>query len=243
VLRTPLQLGDDVFPPGIVHHARELEAPSEEGLEAFTGLVLPARLGSAVLERRAHYLAGRFCARVALTEIDAAFASFEVESGEQREPLWPEHVVGSITHTRGFAAAAVGRRDAYRGIGIDVERGMKPEAPGTIGRRVAFGDELERATEASGWPAHEALTLLFSAKESVYKALFPTVGRYFGFAEARVTVEPGARGLGFRARLTSTLAPDLPEGLTLAGRVRRFDLGLLTALAWGSQDLEQLSRS
>lgn len=212
--------------------------PSEAGLAAFAELVLPERLTSAVLERRAHYLAGRFCARTVLAALEPELASFEVESGEQREPLWPAQVVGSITHTRGFAAAAVGRRATYRGIGIDIERWMKPEAPGTIGRRVAFGDELACAVEATGWPAHEALTLLFSAKESVYKALFPTVGRYFGFAEARVTVEPDSRGLGFRARLTSTLAPDLPEGTALEGRAQRFELGLLTALAWSAPSRE-----
>ena len=221
-----------------MHHARELEVPSEEGLAAFADLVLPERLASAVLERRAHYLAGRFCARAVLTALEPQLASFALESGEQREPLWPAQVVGSITHTRGFAAAAVGRRDAYRGIGIDIERWMKPEAPGTIGRRVAFGDELAAAVDATGWPAHEALTLLFSAKESVYKALFPTVGRYFGFAEARVTVDPGSRGLGFRVHLTSTLAPDLPEGAALDGRVQRFELGLLTTLAWSAESPE-----
>jgi enterobactin synthetase component D len=234
VIRAQLDLRDDVLPGDIVHHARELDAPSEEGLASFEDLVLPARLATAVLERRAHFLAGRFCARKALTAVDPSLASFEVESGEQREPVWPANLVGSITHTRGFAAAAVGRRDAYRGLGIDIERWMKPEAPGTLGRRIAFGDELERAAEATGWAPNEALTLLFSAKESVYKALFPTVGRYFGFAEARVTVERDPRGLGFLAHLTSSLAPDLPEGTALAGRVQRFELGLLTTLTWSS---------
>ena len=77
--------------------------------------------------------------------------------------------------------------------------------------------------------------LLFSAKESVYKAWFPLARRWLGFEDARLSFDPGpdpARG-GFTARL---LVEDLPSVAgrpvtTLTGRYAVADGLLATAIA------------
>ena len=44
-----------------------------------------------------------------------------IRSGPMREPQWPSSLVGSITHTRGFRAAAVAPRSVLSSVGIDTE--------------------------------------------------------------------------------------------------------------------------
>jgi 4'-phosphopantetheinyl transferase EntD len=72
--------------------------------------------------------------------------------------------------------------------------------------------------------------LLFSAKESVYKAWFPLAGRWLGFEEAVITIDPAA-GV-FTARL---LVPGpVTGGRPLTGFSGRWTAGhglVLTAIA------------
>ena len=78
----------------------------------------PAHLRRAVSRRVAEFHAGRFCAATALRalEVDGAVAT-----GADRAPIWPAGVVGSITHTNRFAAAAVALDTRARAIGLDTE--------------------------------------------------------------------------------------------------------------------------
>lgn len=106
-------------------------------------------------------------------------------------------MVGSITHCRGFAAAAVARQDEVAAVGIDAEV-HGPLSVGTAGK-VCTPAELAWATEAPGaglvsWP-----TVLFSARESVYKAWHPITGAWLGFLDVDITVD--VEGGAFTARL------------------------------------------
>ncbi len=228
----PLSFAADLFPDSVTVHALHLDAPSDAHLTAFEGIALPERLSTAVLKRRVEFLAGRYCARAALRVHAPEVAEHAISSGEHREPLWPRGIVGAISHTHGYAAVAVARAGALRGVGLDVERWVKPEAPATIGSHIARPGELEALVTQSGWTAPEALTLAFSAKESIYKCLFPEVRRYFGFHDAAVERVDAERGT-FVARLTVTLTGALPMGLALEGRFERRHDVLVTALTLG----------
>jgi 4'-phosphopantetheinyl transferase EntD len=73
-------------------------------------------------------------------------------------------------------------------------------------------------------------TLLFSAKESVYKAWYPLTGKWLGFPDARVTID-AANG-AFEARLRvpgPTVGGRVLTGFT--GRWLARDGLLLTAVA------------
>lgn len=132
--------------------------------------------------RRRAFTLGRAAARRALHKLGRG--SPPILQGPAREPLWPDGVIGSITHTDGVALAAVAAADRYGGIGLDLEHRGRwfPE----MEAQVAFGEEL-RWLQSLAPDARAAATVeLFSAKESVYKAFFPRIQRYFGFEAARL---------------------------------------------------------
>jgi 4'-phosphopantetheinyl transferase EntD len=115
--------------------------------------------------------------------------------GPTREPLWPPGVVGSITHCRGYRAAAVARQSDIWTIGIDAE--PHEALPSGVAESVLI--DSETAWLAAAPPGFHWDRVFFSAKESVYKAWFPLMQRWLGFEEAAVTFDPTA--FTFEARI------------------------------------------
>jgi 4'-phosphopantetheinyl transferase EntD len=162
-------------------------------------------LGKAVEKRRREFTTARVCARAALEKLGLPVAP--ILSGARGEPLWPAGVVGSITHCEGYRACAVARSSEMVTVGIDAE----PNAalPDGLLTDIARPEELpllrrlQSESPQVHWPR-----LLFSAKESVYKAWFPLAERWLGFEDAVITIDRHAGT--FQARL-------LVEGPPLAG--------------------------
>lgn len=185
--------------------ARYELARFDEAIAREFSLDLPARLHKAVTKRRAEFLAGRIMAKAAQVALHLTPA--QVGFGEDRAPAWPPGVTGSISHARGLCACLMSRKLTW-GLGIDVEAIAEGSALRAIRTQVLDPAEAEwLATQGAADPAIEA-TLLFSAKEALFKALYPRVGRHFGFDCAtlagpvdadRLTLEL-TRDLGPRAR-------------------------------------------
>ena len=155
-----------------------------------------ALVARAVEKRRGEFVTARTCARRALRELGVEAGP--ILSGERGEPLWPAGVVGSITHCDGYRAGAVARAADLLAVGIDAEP-HEPLPDGLLGdiarpEEAAVLAELRRAQPAVHWDR-----LLFSAKESVYKAWYPLAERWLGFEDATLTVDADARS--FAARL------------------------------------------
>jgi 4'-phosphopantetheinyl transferase EntD len=133
--------------------------------------------------------------------------------GERGCPRWPAGVVGSLTHCDGYRAAVACRDSVLHATGIDAEpHGELPSGVADLVVRPeerAMLAELAAADSSVHWDR-----LLFSAKESVYKAWFPVARRWLDFQEATLTLKPSGE---FQARL-------LVEGPTVEGR----PLGWLT---------------
>ncbi|MDE2851129.1 MAG: 4'-phosphopantetheinyl transferase superfamily protein [Acidobacteriota bacterium] len=172
------------------------------------GVSLPAALEGAIDKRRREYLAGRISAGYALRQLLGPDASEDEIVGDDDDvPRWPEGVVGSISHGAGFGFAAVAAADRYRGLGVDVERVVSAQQAGRLGARVLNEREMSLRHGGSGdLTEAEMFTLVFSAKESAYKALFPRYRQVLGFSdvelERRDGGEAGGHGrLGLRARL------------------------------------------
>ncbi len=171
-------------------------------------------------ERRARELkAGRACAAQALLEAGATDVTVGV--GPDRAPRWPTGFTGSITHTAteegSFACAVAVRRERLRSIGIDSERVLDEDAM----REVVpmFLDDTERRTLNAG-PQREVATVAFSAKESLFKCLFPCAGVFFEFADAElewIRQEESSVG-SFGLRLRTALGHEFPSGLRIVGR-------------------------
>ncbi|HDS9456530.1 TPA: enterobactin synthase subunit EntD [Enterobacter asburiae] len=138
-----------------------------------------AELANAGRKRKAEHLAGRIAAAHALP--DHAVPGI----GSSGEPLWPEGVSGSITHS-GTQAMAIVVRHPTALVGIDCEAILAEREAREIQDGIIDAQEAMCLTR-SGYPFALALTLAFSAKESLFKALFPQVKTYMGFDCARVT--------------------------------------------------------
>jgi 4'-phosphopantetheinyl transferase EntD len=173
--------------------------------------LLPAEaavMRNAVPKRRREFAAVRRCARRALGTLGAVDCPpAPLLPGTRGAPGWPAGVVGSMTHCPGYRAAAVARATDLLAVGIDAE----PHLPLPDGVLEAVTGPLERAGLAGLGARTPGVCwdrLLFSAKESVFKAWFPLTGRPLGFEDAVLTPQPDGT---FAARL-------LVPGPIVAGR-------------------------
>jgi 4'-phosphopantetheinyl transferase EntD len=149
-----------------------------------------ALVARAVEKRRREFATVRWCARKALAELGCPAAP--ILSGPKREPLWPDGVIGSLTHCDGYRAAAVARAGRLAAVGIDAE--PHGELPEGVLEVVARPEEIPVLAELrSQYPATHWDKVMFSAKESVYKAWFPLARRWLDFQDATVRFEPEAR--------------------------------------------------
>ena len=182
--------------------------------------------------RRREFAMGRNAARRALGRLGLPSVVIGRRE-EDRDPVWPEGIVGSISHTHGVAVAACARAGDVLAIGLDVERA------GPLGddivREICRDEELEAlrnvdSPHPSDWPK-----LLFAVKEAGYKAWFPRTRTPLEFHAMHATLDPGARCFSATVHHAATAhlsdAPWLLEGrfgwnaeVVLAGAViRRVD--------------------
>ncbi|BES72561.1 4'-phosphopantetheinyl transferase [Marinobacter nanhaiticus D15-8W] len=168
------------------------------------GIDAPPSVQRAVAKRKTEYLAGRLCAREAL------FRSLGITAcpgtGEDRAPLWPRDCVGSITHSHGWAAAVVGRRTHYAGLGLDVEQIMPDARALKLAHQILTANEQDRFAGQMANTPGEFLTLAFSLKESLFKALYPLTRQRFYFEHAEL-VDTNPDGSS-RLRLLTDLSTD-----------------------------------
>lgn len=204
-----------LLPPGVASAARDPAAPVELHADE------APYVARAVEKRQREFASGRACARMAMAKL--GFPPCAIPSGPRREPLWPDGVVGSVTHTAGFCAAAVATRAAYAGLGIDAE----PDGPlsEAVSARVCHAEELG-AARALELDAATLAHVVFSAKESVYKCQFPASGTYLGFHDVRLELEEAT----FRAVLAVPVGP-YEQGHVFRGSWRRSG-GLILTAAW-----------
>ena len=181
----------------------------------------PTDLARAVVKRRAEYLAGRWCSQQLLTAYQITGV---VERSPQCAPLWPAGVSGSISHAENRAlAVAVCDTVAWR-IGVDTERFDRLTMLETASEVTDAGESalLERCMQDTAL----GILLAFSAKESLYKALWPEVRTFFGFdAASLVEVGDGV----FTLELNHTLAPGLQAGQRFCG-CWHYDAPFITTL-------------
>lgn len=144
---------------------------------------LPVNVRGAVRKRQAEYFFGRAAARIAMGDNIPPFVS--VRTGPMREPIWPEGIVGSISHSGDLAVAVIMPGTRCGGIGIDAEAILSADAVKAV-TRIAL-DEMEvRLLRASSMDPATAFTLAFSAKESFFKGAFAKVGQFFEFNAVRI---------------------------------------------------------
>jgi 4'-phosphopantetheinyl transferase EntD len=162
-------------------------------------------------DRVAQLATGRQCARIALRELGIDLADRPILADEHGAPVWPDAVVGSISHTTGWTGAVAARRGRHGGIaslGLDAE----VAAPLPEGVLEVVASEAERTalarlsrTDADvPWDA-----VLFAAKEAAYKAWYPLTGVVLHHEQVAVVLTRDGR---FRA--------EARDGIRMPCRVR-----------------------
>ena len=126
-------------------------------------------------QRTAEYSSGR---RVAREALDALGVDNQPVVTRGKAPAWPAGVVGSIAHTRELAVAVAAREETISGLGVDLE--LVSRVGERVAKRVLSDREIAQCHDST-WQ-----TLLFSAKEAVYKAVNPLVGEYLGFRDVEI---------------------------------------------------------
>nr|WP_260859519.1 4'-phosphopantetheinyl transferase superfamily protein [Streptomyces cupreus] len=184
------------------HSVVTVEAYGEEDAGA---LVLypeeAAVVAQAVDKRRREFAAVRVCARRAMEKLGVP--PQPLVPGDRGAPRWPEGLAGSMTHCDGYCAAALVRATALASLGIDAE--PNEPLPDGVLAAVSLPGEAQRVRRLSyERPDIRWDRLLFSAKESVYKAWFPLTGKWLEFTEADIDLfadADGGPGGGFSATL------------------------------------------
>lgn len=160
-------------------------------------LKLPPHLSQALLKRQHDYLAGRWCAYRLYQHFGLSWDGLPM--AENGAPQWPYGYCGSISHTRGLAIALMAPLSKALSIGVDLEHIISAKTALQVQKQILHPAEvIKNAAD---------LTLVFSAKESIYKALNPLLKRFIGFDEVCFD-RLDADQLSFRP--TGALVADFP---------------------------------
>jgi 4'-phosphopantetheinyl transferase EntD len=184
-------------------------------------------------ERRiVDFCRGRLCAHRALAAYGVG--DFDLLPAADRQPLWPSGLIGSISHTEGFAAAVVAEQRSVAGLGIDVERADAVHRE--LWPQICAATELERLQSLPMEQQLLAGALTFVAKEAFFKCQYPLAGERFGFDEVQLLHACGWQPDGefcLQVRRRSRLDPLLPPQAQrrIAGRYLRRDPYLIGAVA------------
>lgn len=156
-------------------------------------------VGSAVDKRKAEFSTGRALAARSLQLLGVPRQP--ILKGSKNEPLWPTGLVGSITHTSEICIVAVARESVCGGVGVDVEKCDANVSE--LAHLIFSSGEAERYMARTGRHRDDTVRRTFSAKESVFKAVFVHLGRFVDFDE--VSIE-------FDDRLQSFIATATDDG-------------------------------
>ena len=167
-----------------------------------------ANLSQAHPKRQAEFLSGRQLCR-------AAFGIEDVGRGQMQEPIWPKGRAGAISHSGSSVACIAGPDN--RLLGVDLEARLRPTSQQAVAKRVLTEEEAQWLAPMPEAQKAALLSVIFSAKECAYKAIFPWIGRRLPFDCAALLPMPArARGRWWM-RLTGDLAPGFPQGMVLRG--------------------------
>jgi len=196
------------LPPGLVLHYGSIMD--------LCSLLYASELASvdqAVKCRRNEFSTGRWLARQALVEIGVAAQPIPVAT--TREPIWPAGTIGSVTHSESRCAVIVGLGCDHSSVGIDLETTAVPES---------IADSIIGPSEPRSHSALPLLQLIFSAKESVFKCLYPLYRTFLDFHDIAITLD--RNGKAFSASFVSLACPKT----NIAHGIGLYEMGAGTVL-------------
>ena len=172
---------DRICPPGVLAEF----APIDGSYRLLCGEGVYVR--DAVPRRRREFAAGRFAARSALEAL--GIAPVPIGRDSDRCPIWPEGIVGSISHAAGLAAALVGPSQKIAGIGLDLEEATALD--GDLRKHILTPREIANCLAEPRISTAARCKLSFVAKEALFKAVFPITRASFGFQDVNIEFQRG----------------------------------------------------
>ncbi len=170
-------------------------------------------VANAVSSRQAEFIAGRWCAHLALEKIGSPAAL--ILADKLYGPTWPVDVAGSITHESGICLAVVTRASSVKGIGVDLFDTRRKKDINEISHLILTKEEaVKRDTSEDSLLFTQ---LAFSAKEAVVKAISKKIGRFLDLREIQ---------LSFDAEFFEASLKDFPD--RICGRWAQIGSFLLT---------------
>lgn len=158
----------------------------------------------AVPRRQREFAAGRQAARQAM--MDIGWPPSVILSASDRSPVWPEGLVGSISHNDQACVALVCPRGQWQAVGIDIEVHRPIET--TLWPTICTPREMALLSSQTVPLRGLAVAHLFSAKEAVYKWQYPLTRRMLDFQQVQITLDPKMQT--FSARIADTAPAAAP---------------------------------
>lgn len=192
---------------------------------------IPESLTSAAITRKWEFALGRFCAQEALKQLNHPSPSIGLDP-KTSAPIWPTNIRGSISHKWPYVAA-VATNEPREWVGVDIEQIVDLRRMQKISRKIISQNEWAEVQKQTPFPPEITFTLIFSAKESLYKCLYPKVQQFFGFEAAQVI---HIDSMSFQIELTQDLSPFYNAGTTFLGHFDFVEDCVVTSLLHNSRD-------
>jgi len=196
----------------------------------------------AVEKRRREFATGRKLARAALAQLGVDGVA--ILQDEMRAPVWPEGIAGTISHCSKKAFAVVGRRDEIGTIGIDAEDRLHLSEE--LWSSILVDEERAFVAGAPFGEREELAMIVFSAKESLYKAQYPCTKEFMDFVDARIEITKLERGPRLHGSFRAVFLRDVSgfvAGTEVPGRFRQLvDDGILVTSVQIPQGQHRASR-
>lgn len=189
------------------------------------GIDLFQKISNAVNTRKADFLAGRLLAAHIIRIL--GHNNVKVDIYNNRLPLWPEKIKGSISHSNGVAICAASTCDSITRLGVDIEL-LNQEVTSHLINMVMSEDEILLANSSKFNPAY-IFSFFFSAKESLFKALYPEVSFYFNFDVAKI-INIDIKKMCFTISLNYSLNSLHQKGMTYKGKYKIIDSHIITII-------------
>jgi 4'-phosphopantetheinyl transferase EntD len=188
---------------------------------------LPNSIQNSVLTRQSEFLVGRYTALEAVRTLGIKIDNISI--GRHRNPIWPNGILGSITHTNQKVICSISAGENFSYLGIDLEHIIPLKLLEDIKREIINKDE-EQLIKISSEPYQNVFTIIFSAKESIFKALYPYVECYFDFSVVEV-VSICFNSNSLVLTLTKKLSRELYLGRSFKVHFKKSNMYIQTILA------------
>lgn len=176
-------------------------------------------------KRKEEYLKSRELAHALFSEI--GISDFKLLNDDKRAPIWPSGIVGSISHSSGFAIVAISKE--HKSIGIDLEKVMSDERYEKLKDQFLTEEEIK----INQIDFNLFGTIVFSAKESLFKLIYPLCREYFGFHSAKIRE---ISEIGFSIELKSQSTSVSKFNGIYQGKWQKLDDIILTSLVIPKSD-------